>query len=109
MAIASFKLRRHDGHVWIMRRGAETGVTLRGDAAERAFELGAALFALASPTEPSRVRAVSVDLSRARLLATLEPRGDGKPEPVRRDGDTVLAAATPELLAFLDEPDVKAP
>jgi len=98
--VASFKLRRHDRHVWVMDRGAAAGRTLRGAAADRAFALGEALFVLACPSAPERVRAVSVDLDRGRLLATVEVEGD-KPRPVRHDGEAVRAAVSDALLAHL--------
>ncbi|MFK7990256.1 MAG: hypothetical protein AB8I08_29820 [Sandaracinaceae bacterium] len=101
--LTSFKLRRHEEHVWIMRAGAETGVTLRGAAARRAFELGAALFRMACPDAPERVRALSVDLGRARLIATID-EGAAKPTPVRHDGPDVLAALPQALLDYLLTP-----
>ncbi len=99
--LSSFKLRRHEAHVWIMGQGAKTGVTLRGAAAQRAFELGGPLFELACPEAPERVRALSVDLGRARLLATLD-EGGRKPTPVRRDGVCVTDALPAALRDYLE-------
>lgn len=82
-----------------MREGAATGSTLRGEQAALAFLLGGPLFELASPGAPERVRALSVDLARARLLATLE--SEGKPVSVRVDGQLVRDAVSPGLLRHL--------
>jgi hypothetical protein len=98
--VGSFKLRPFDEHAWIVPRDATSGVTLRGEDARRAFALGAALFELASPGAPERVRALSVDLERARLLATIEVAG-AKPRAVRVDGPRVRAAVSPALLEAL--------
>lgn len=98
--VVSFKLRPFDGHVWIVREGEPTGRTLRGAEAQRAFVLGAALFSLAWPAEPSRVRALSVDCTRWRLLATIASDA-GKPRAVRFDGDPVRMATAPGLLDLL--------
>ena len=99
--LSSFKLRRFDQHVWIVCVGASNGVTLRGAEAEEAFELGAQLFRLASPDAPERVRALSVDLLRGRLLATIEEPGRSKPAAVRVDGDAVRDALDPLLISYL--------
>lgn len=98
--VVSFKLRPFDEHAWVVREGEPHGRTLRGADARRAFALGEALFALACPPAPNRVRALSVDCTRWRLLATVE-RGDERPRAVRVDGESVRAATGPELLAFL--------
>ncbi|GAB4208402.1 MAG: hypothetical protein OHK0013_26860 [Sandaracinaceae bacterium] len=98
--VLSFKLRPFDEHAWIVREGEPHGRTLRGEEARRAFALGEALFALVSPEAPSRVRALSVDCTRWRLLATVDD-GDDKPRAVRIDGERVRAATSADLLAFL--------
>ncbi len=101
MRLASFKLRPFDEHAWIMPHDGTAGVTLRGADARHAFSLGAALFELASPGAPARVRALSVDLPRMRLLATVERDGD-KPLAVRIDGAPVREALPPELCVRLE-------
>ena len=100
LRILSFKLRPIDTHVWIVREGEPHGKTLRGDEARSAFVLGEALFSLACPDAPQRVRALSVDCTRWRLLATVD-EGNDKPTPVRIDGEPVRTATTADVIAFL--------
>jgi hypothetical protein len=99
--VVSFKLRPVDDHVRVVRRDAETGRTLRGPEAARAFALGRALFERVSRGAPERVRALSLDLGRARLTATLERADGGKPDVVRLDGPEVLELIEPALLDHL--------
>ena len=115
--LRSFKLRFFDHHTWIVpaidNEGcafAGPGVTLRGDEAARAFDLARPLLAALTRFEPGiTVRAVSIDLERPRLLATLEPitpSRDARPRVVRADAgallDEVLRDSGP-LLAYLEE------
>jgi hypothetical protein len=99
-AVLSFELRPFDEHAWIVREGEPHGRTLRGPDARRAFALGERLFALVSPDAPRRVRALSVDCTRWRLLATVD-EGDGKPRAVRIDGEPVRGATSADLLVLL--------
>jgi hypothetical protein len=98
--ILSFKLRPCDAHVWIVREGEAHGRTLRGAEAGSAFVLGEALFSLACPEAPQRVRALSVDCTHWRLLATVD-EGNEKPRAVRIDGERVRAATSEGLLTLL--------
>jgi len=107
-----FKLRFWDGHV---HAAAATGVDgeafdgpgvdLRGDQAQEAFEAAAPVLERLAELEPGiRVRSLSLDLERPRLLATLEPttpEADPRYRVVRLDRgavlDRVLEAAGPVL------------
>ena len=99
-----FKLRPWDRHVHAVAAtdpdGAPfdgPGTDLRGEDADRAFAKAQPLFDLLARIEPgARVRSLSLDLERPRLLATLEPAipaADPRPRVIRIDCGWALDAA----------------
>lgn len=113
MRLRSFKLRIFDNHVWIVPAVgndgcvfAGPGVTLRGDEAHEAFALALPLLEALARFEPGiTVRAMSVDLERPRLLATLEPTTpdrDPRPRVVRADAGPLLSEILRDADPLLD-------
>jgi hypothetical protein len=74
MKLASFKLRFHDGHVRIKPASFDgPGVDVRGDEAQRCFDLAKPMIAWLLAREPSvTLRALSMDLESRRVLVSFE-------------------------------------
>ena len=107
-----FKLRFWDGHVHaVAATGVDgehfdgPGVDLRGERAREAFDAAVPMLERLAELEPGiRVRSLSLNLERRRLLATLEPttpETDPRYRVVRLDEgavlDRVLDAAAPVI------------
>lgn len=107
-----FKLRPWDRHVHAVaatgpdgERFEGPGVDMRGARAEEVFEAGEPLWAALQELEPGiRIRSLSLDLERPRLLATLEPttpEADPRFRVIRLDAgfplDRVVAASRPVI------------
>lgn len=115
--LRSFKVRFREDYAWVVPAEdlagevfAAPGITLRGESAARARVLAAAVEAALAAFEPGvRVRSLAVDVSRPRVLATLEPTtpdADPRGRVVRLEHgaalDAALAAARP-LVGYLEE------
>jgi hypothetical protein len=112
--LRSFKLRFVDDYVWIVPATdpdgcafAGPGVTLRGDDALRVFAFAKPLLDALARFEPGiTVRALSLDLERHRLLATLAPitpDRDARPRVVRADAGPLLDEILREADPLFDE------
>ena len=107
LALASYKLRFHEGHVRAVPSRDESGcpfagpgVDLRGDDARPVLELAGPFRAWLEAREPGVVlRSLSVDLASGRVLITLEPAAaEQNPRVVRIDpphSDELLRDAAP--------------
>ena len=104
LPVASFKLQIAEGRARIVpARDASgcpfsgPGVDLLGDDAREAFALAAPVLAWLEAREPVRVRSLSLDVARGRLLVTVE--GPGRPRVVKIDPG-VDAGASAEIVAL---------
>ena len=117
MRLRSFKLRTGERYVWVVPAidlagcpFGGPGVTLRDAPADRAIALAEPMLRTLATFEPGvRVKSLSIDLERARILGTLHPAaldGDARGRVIRVDGgpafDLVVADAR-ELIAYLEE------
>jgi hypothetical protein len=105
LPVASFKLQLAEGRVRIVpARDASgcafvgPGVDLVGDDAREAFALAAPVLAWLEAREPVRVRSLSLDVARGRLLVTLEADGD-RPRVVKID-PRIDAGSSAEIVAL---------
>jgi hypothetical protein len=111
LPIASFKLQIAEGRVRVVPAldasgcpFAGPGVDLVGEEAARAFALAAPLLAWLEAREPVRVRSLSLDVGRRRLLVTVEAGRGERPRVVKIDprvdagtSDQIVSLATPLL------------
>ena len=104
LPLASFKLQLAEGRARILpmldacgRPFSGPGVDLVGDEAAAAFVLAAPILAWLQAREPVRVRSLSFDVGRRRLLVTVEAQP--RPRVVRID-PAVDASACSELLSL---------
>jgi hypothetical protein len=104
LPVASFKLQLAERRVRILperdasgRAFAGPGVDLVGDDTAEAFALAAPLLAWLEAREPVRVRSLSLDVRRGRLLATVE--ASPRPRVVKIDPG-LDAGASAELVAL---------
>lgn len=92
-ALASYKLRFHEGHVRAVPARdlagcpfAGPGVDLRGDAAARVLEAAAPIRAWLEAREPGvALRSLSIDRARMRVLVTLDGAAGERPRVLRFD------------------------
>jgi len=104
LPLASFKLQLAEGRARILpmldasgQPFTGPGVDLTGDEAAAAFVLAAPILAWLQAREPVRVRSLSLDVGRRRLLVTVEAQP--RPRVVRID-PAVDAGASSELLSL---------
>jgi hypothetical protein len=104
LPVASFKLQLAEGRVRIVpARDASgcpftgPGVDLVGDEARETFALAAPVLAWLEAREPVRVRSLSLDVGRGRLLVTIE--AVGRPRVVKIDPG-IDPGASAEIVAL---------
>jgi hypothetical protein len=111
LPIASFKLQLAEQRVRIVPAVDASGCPFAGPGVDLVGEEAASTFALAAPVlgwlearEPVRVRSLSLDVGRRRLLATVEAGRGERPRVVKIDprvdaasSDAILALAAPLL------------
>jgi hypothetical protein len=106
LPIASFKLQIVERRVRIVPARDESGcafsgpgVDLVGDEAVQVLPLAAPLLAWLKAREPVRVRSLSLDVGRGRLLVTLEAEAGQRPRVVKIDPG-IDASASAQLVAL---------
>lgn len=111
LPIASFKLQLAERRVRIVPAVDVSGCPFAGPGVDVVGEEAASVFALAAPVlgwlearEPVRVRSLSLDVGRRRLLATVEAGRGERPRVVKIDprgdagsSDAILVLAAPLL------------
>jgi hypothetical protein len=106
LPVASFKLQIAEGRARVLPARdasgcpfAGPGVDLVGADAREAFALAAPVLAWLEAREPVRVRSLSLDVARGRLLVTLEAEGGGRPRVVKIDPG-IDAGSSAEIVAL---------
>jgi hypothetical protein len=107
LPIASFKLQLSERRARVLPARdasgcpfAGPGVDLVGDEAAAAFVVAAPILAWLEAREPVRVRSLSLDVGRRRLLVTVEAEAPGERPRVVKIDPGVDAGASAELLAL---------
>ena len=107
LPIASFKLQLAERRARILPARdasgcpfAGPGVDLTGDEAAATFALAAPVLAWLEAREPVRVRSLSLDVGRRRLLVTLEAEAASARQRVVKIDPGVDAGASDELVAL---------